>query len=276
MPLPRLLHPMLLENPSFELGLQDWTVETDGVSGSLSAVTADTVEIYHRKQTAKLVADAASGSFAGLTQDAEYTDLVVGETFELRLFAKGAGALLLEVIELSGQSFIVGDKTSSTVNPTGSWGVFVLSHTLVDASATSLRVRVRQTSAGSTANIDFVVMGRPFAISKFFTTFDEDDRRDRKQNESGGGSMETVQLFKKDDVVFGWKRVFPALLADIKAFFEDVGGGAPFALFFDPSIGSSKAWPQLVMRTKKMPSHLEVGVERYDKIIFKTSEVLGR
>lgn len=275
--LPRILYPQLLENPSFEHGLDDWTTETDGASGSSSAASASQDETYHKDFVLKLVADAASGSYAGVRQDSVYPDLVVGQVYELRLFAKGAGSLFMEVVELTGASDIEGASSTDTVSPAaGAFGVHVLTHTIVNAAATELRVRVRQTDPGSTVYVDFVVLGKILAPTRHFDRFKFPNRIKVSQDESANGTVETLEEFSKDDVEFGWKTVFPALLAAILLFWKACRGGLPFALFKDPAVGDDKAWPQLVFRgTRKLARDLQTGVERYGNIFFKSTEVEG-
>lgn len=274
---PRILYPQLLENPSFENNLDDWTTETEGASGSLSAATAATDETYHKDQTLKLVADSPSGSFAGVRQDQVYPDLVVGQVYELRLFAKGAGSLSMEIVELTGASDIEGASSTTTVSPAaGAFGVHVLTHTIVNAAATELRVRVRQVGLGDTVHVDFVVLGKIFSPTRHFERFKFPNRVEVSQDESANGTIETLEEFSKDDVEFGWKTVFPALLADILLFWKACRGGAPFALFKDPSVGDDKAWPQLVFRgQRRLARDLQVGVERFGNIFFKSTEVEG-
>jgi len=272
--LPRILYPQLLENPSFEDGLTDWTEETEGTSGSLSAATASQAETYHKDYVLKLAADAASGSYAGVRQDQAYPDLVAGQVYELRLFAKGAGSLYAEVVELTGASDIEGSKSSDTFSPSGAaWGVHVLTHTIVDATADELRVRLRQTNPGSAVYVDFVVLGKIFAPTRHLDRLKHPERTEVEQDDSADGTVETMELYSKDDVEFGWKTVFPALLADIKLFYTACRGGPPFALFFDPSVARDKAWPRLVFKgRRKLARDLQKGIERYGNIFFKSTE----
>jgi hypothetical protein len=274
MTLPRILYPQLLENPSFEDGLTDWTEETEGASGSSSAATASTAETYHKDYVLRLDADSATGGYAGVRQDQAYPDLVAGEVYELRLFAKGAGSLYAEVVELTGDSDVEGSNSTDTFTPAaGAWGVHVLTHTIVNASADELRVRLRQTDPGSAVYVDFVALGKIFAPTRYFDRFNYPNRTEVEQDESADGTVETMELFSKDDVDWGWKIVFPALLADIKLFYTACGGGSPFALFFDPSVGSDQAWPRLVFRGgRKLARTMQKGVERFGNIYFKSTE----
>lgn len=272
-----IVYPQRLENPSFERGLLTdfWVVETDGASGGSYTAEVTLLEKLHRKRSLKLTADDPTGSLVGVYQDQTYPTLEVGQEYTLRAYVKGSGTLFLEVVELVDASAIESDSTSqSFVSLTNSWQAFTVTHTIVDASA-QLRARVQQTSPGETLYVDFVVLGRVFDVLPGITRFDSPNRVENEQETSSDGTVETLEEYTKDDVTFGWKNVFPALLDKIELLWEETRGGAPFALLFDPDDVSEDAWPQLVMTSSKNPRKRKSGVRRFTNEIFKSTELHG-